>query len=295
VQAEMYRTYHMTSATDFYNKEDVWSWPEEVFYDEPQPINPYYVLMQLPNSDSLDYMQILPFTPANRENMVAWMAAQSDPDKYGEKLVYNFGKDSLFFGPKQIEARIDQDPVISAQLSLWNQQGSNVIRGNLLVIPIGDSLLYVEPLYLQAQNGRIPELKRVILATADRVVMAENLGLALIQLFGRDIVARAGLADLADLAQAVASSTTPQEATAASEAAETPADVGSAPIEELIATANAQYSAAQEALRAGSWAEYGTQMDALKATLDQLVRLTGGIPAAGAPTTEPAATPEAAD
>ena len=292
VQAEMYRTYHMTSATDFYNKEDVWSWPEEVFYDELQPIDPYYVLMQLPNSDSLDYMQILPFTPANRENMVAWMAAQSDPDKYGEKLVYNFGKDSLFFGPKQIEARIDQDPVISAQLSLWNQQGSNVIRGNLLVIPIGDSLLYVEPLYLQAQNGRIPELKRVILATADRVVMAENLGLALIQLFGRDIVARAGLADLA---QAVASSTTPQEATAASEAAETPADVGSAPIEELIATANAQYSAAQEALRAGSWAEYGTQMDALKATLDQLVRLTGGIPAAGAPTTEPAATPEAAD
>ena len=292
VQAEMYRTYHMTSATDFYNKEDVWSWPEEVFYDELQPIDPYYVLMQLPNSDSLDYMQILPFTPANRENMVAWMAAQSDPDKYGEKLVYNFGKDSLFFGPKQIEARIDQDPVISAQLSLWNQQGSNVIRGNLLVIPIGDSLLYVEPLYLQAQNGRIPELKRVILATADRVVMAENLGLALIQLFGRDIVARAGLADLA---QAVASSTTPQEATAASEAAETPADVGGAPIEELIATANAQYSAAQEALRAGSWAEYGTQMDALKATLEQLVRLTGGIPAAGAPTTEPAATPEAAD
>ena len=192
VQAEMYRTYHMTDANDFYNKEDMWAWPEEVFYSEPQPMEPYYVLMQLPNSDSLDYMQILPFTPANRENMVAWMAAQSDPEKYGDKLVFNFGKDSLFFGPKQIEARIDQDPVISAQLSLWNQQGSNVIRGNLLVIPIGDSLLYVEPLYLQAQSGRIPELKRVILATADRVVMAENLGLALIQLFGRDVVARGG-------------------------------------------------------------------------------------------------------
>ncbi|MCB0135344.1 MAG: UPF0182 family protein, partial [Caldilineaceae bacterium] len=96
VQAEMYRTYHMTDATDFYNKEDLWSWPEEVFYNEPQPMEPYYVLMQLPDSDSLDYMQILPFTPANRENMVAWMAAQSDPDKYGDKLVYNFGKDSLF-------------------------------------------------------------------------------------------------------------------------------------------------------------------------------------------------------
>ena len=171
-------------------------------------MGPYYVLMQLPNADSLDYMQILPFTPANGENMVAWMAAQSDPDKYGDKLVFNFGKDSLFFGPKQIEARIDQDPVISAQLSLWNQQGSSVLRGNLLVIPIGDSLLYVEPLYLQAQSGRIPELKRVILATADRVVMAENLGLALIQLFGRDVVARAGLADLAT---AAASSAAAQE------------------------------------------------------------------------------------
>ena len=292
VQAEMYRTYHMTDATDFYNKEDLWSWPEEVFYNEPQPMEPYYVLMQLPDSDSLDYMQILPFTPANRENMVAWMAAQSDPDKYGDKLVYNFGKDSLFFGPKQIEARIDQDPAISAQLSLWNQQGSSVLRGNLLVIPIGDSLLYVEPLYLQAQNGRIPELKRVILATADRVVMAENLGLALIQLFGRDVVSRAGLADLAI---AAASSAATQEDGAAAGAAGASANVGTATVDELIVAANAQYSAAQEALRGGDWAEYGTQMDALKATLDQLVRLTGGVPAAATPAAEPEATPEAAD
>ena len=276
----------MTNATDFYNKEDVWSWPEEVFYNEPQPMEPYYVLMQLPNSDSLDYMQILPFTPANRENMMAWMAAQSDPDKYGEKLVYNFGKDSLFFGPKQIEARIDQDPAISAQLSLWNQQGSSVLRGNLLVIPIGDSLLYVEPLYLQAQSGRIPELKRVILATADRVVMAENLGLALIQLFGRDVVSRAGLADLAI---AAASSIQLPEGDAAGASA----DTSTATVDELIVAANTQYSAAQEALRAGNWAEYGTQMDALKATLDQLVRLTGGIPAAATPEAGAATTPEA--
>jgi uncharacterized membrane protein (UPF0182 family) len=194
VQAEMYRMYHMTNANDFYNREDVWAWPEEIFYNEPQRVEPYYVLMQLPDATdgSLDFMQILPYTPANRENMIAWMAAQSDPDKYGEQVVYNFGKDSLFFGPKQIEARIDQDPAISAQLSLWNQQGSGVIRGNLLVIPLGDSLLYVEPLYLQAQSGRIPELKRVILATSDRVVMAENLGLALVRLFGNNIVERAG-------------------------------------------------------------------------------------------------------
>ncbi|MBW7884896.1 MAG: UPF0182 family protein, partial [Caldilineaceae bacterium] len=120
VQAELYRTYHMTDATEFYNKEDMWAWPEEIFYSQPQPIEPYYVLMQLPDSDDLDYVQILPFTPANRENMIAWMAAHSDPEKYGQIVVYEFGKEALFFGPKQIEARVDQDPTISAQLSLWN-------------------------------------------------------------------------------------------------------------------------------------------------------------------------------
>ena len=174
VQAEMYRTYHMIDANEFYNKEDVWAWPEEIFDSEARQIEPYYVLMELPESDELDFIQILPFTPANRENMIAWLATHNDPDKYGQKLVYEFGKDSLFFGPKQIEARIDQDPEISSQLSLWNQQGSNVIRGNLLVIPVGGSLIYVEPLYLQAATGKIPELKRVILATADQVVMAET-------------------------------------------------------------------------------------------------------------------------
>ncbi|MEZ4616914.1 MAG: UPF0182 family protein [Caldilineaceae bacterium] len=156
--------------------------PKEIFDNQPQPMEPYYVLMQLPDSEELDFIQILPFTPANRENMIAWLAAKNDPVDYGKKLVYEFGKDTLFYGPKQIEARIDQDPVISQQISLWDQAGSNVIRGNLLVIPIGESLIYVEPLYLQAENGQIPELKQVILATANRVVMAENLGLALAQL-----------------------------------------------------------------------------------------------------------------
>ncbi|HRJ44081.1 MAG TPA: UPF0182 family protein, partial [Caldilineaceae bacterium] len=197
IQANMFLTYQMTDPLDFYNREDMWAWPEEIFDDRARPIESYYVLMQLPESQDLDFIQILPFTPANRENMIAWLAAQNDPDKYGQKLVYRFGKDSLIFGPKQIEARIDQDPVISSQLSLWNQQGSQVIRGNLLVIPISGSLLYVEPLYLQAASGKIPELKRVILATTDRVIMAENLGLALAQLFGRDVLEDARLAELA--------------------------------------------------------------------------------------------------
>ncbi len=197
IQAMVYRTYHMTDPNEFYNREDMWAWPEELFEDQPQQMQPYYVLMQLPGEDKLEFMQILPFTPANRENMISWMSAKSDPENYGDKLVFEFGKDALFFGPKQIEARIDQDPVISAQLSLWNQQGSNVIRGNLLVIPVAGTLVYVEPLYLQAASGKIPELKRVIVADPNTVKMADNLGLALVELFGDELLADSELESLA--------------------------------------------------------------------------------------------------
>ncbi len=245
VQAEMYRTYHMTNPSDFYNKEDVWAWPQELFYNEPQRIEPYYVLMQLRGSNDLDYVQILPFTPASRENMVAWMAAQSTLEKYGEIVVYEFGRDSLFFGPQQVEARIDQDPAISAQLSLWNQQGSSVVRGNLLVIPIGDSLLYVEPLYLQAENGKIPQLKRVVLATADRVVMANNLGDALIKLFGRETVTLAGLTDLLVVsAPSGPPASGPTDETTGAPAG-APADLSTSSLEELIVVANGTTPAAR--------------------------------------------------
>jgi len=274
VQAEMYRTYHMTSAVDFYNKEDVWAWPQEIFFDNLQLIEPYYVLMQLPDKDTLDYVQILPYTPANRENMTAWMAANSSFDRYGEITAYEFGKDTLFFGPQQIEARINQDPIISAQLALWNQQGSNVIRGNLLVIPIGNSLLYVEPLYLQAANGKIPELQRVIVATADRVVMARNLGLALADLFGSDIVTRAGLTDLlaspADLADLAAAG-----AVAGSESSAMPPTATPSTLEELIIAANRHYQLAQEHIQQGDWARYGDEMAALQRTIEQLVAISG--------------------
>jgi uncharacterized membrane protein (UPF0182 family) len=279
VQAEKYRTFHMTNPGDFYNKEDVWAWPQEIFGEEPVPVEPYYVLMQLPGSDELDYIQILPFTPANRENMVAWMAAQSTLDRYGEIIVYEFGKDSLFFGPQQIEARIDQDPVISAQLSLWNQQGSNVIRGNLLVIPIADSLLYVEPLYLQAQNGKIPELKRVIVASADRVVMAENLGLALILMFGRETVTNAGLQDLAIVASAGAPGALPPTDTGGETAGDTTEagadNLAGVSLQDLVVAANLHYTNAQNELRAGNWAGYGAEMEALQAVIEQMMLLSG--------------------
>lgn len=285
VQAEKYRTFHMTNPVAFYNKEDVWAWPQEIFYNESQPVEPYYVLMQLPGSNELDYIQILPFTPANRQNMVAWMAAKSNLNVYGEMIVFEFGKDSLFFGPQQIEARIDQDPVISAQLSLWNQQGSSVIRGNLLVIPIGNSLLYVEPLYLQAQNGNIPELARVVVASADRVVMAENLGLALIQLFGRQTVTRAGLQDLAIVAEAGEPGALGPTDTEAG-----PEEDGSlqdATLEELVLAANTHYNNAQAYLRAGNWAAYGEEMALLQGVIVQMAET------AGVPVPTPVPTPDA--
>ncbi len=282
IQASVFRTYQMTEPTDFYNREDVWAWPEEIFDNQSRPMEPYYVLMQLPGSEDLDFIQILPFTPANRENMISWLAAQNDPEKYGEMLVYRFGKDSLVFGPKQIEARIDQDPTISSLLSLWNQQGSQVIRGNLLVIPIGESLLYVEPLYLQAATGKIPELKRVILATSDRVIMAENLGLALAELFGQDILADTKLAELAISGDGEL----PAEA-AAVEREEVAIDLAGSSLEELIVEANSRYSRAQEALTSGDWAAYGAELEGLERVLERMLALSGFSPE---PTPEP--TPE---
>ncbi len=268
VQAEVFRTYHMTDPVEFYNKEDVWAWPQELYNNQLQNMEPYYVLMELPGSDELGFIQILPFTPANRENMIAWLAAENDPARYGQKVVYEFGKDTLFYGPKQIEARIDQDPEISAQLTLWNQQNSTVIRGNLLVIPIRSSLLYVEPLYLQAENGQIPELQRVILATADTVVMEENLGLALARLFGNEILSDAGFAELAG-GQSL-DTTTPTAPVAA------PIDMTDETVEGLIVRANDAYAQAQSALRNGDWSSYGAQMEILQATLQQLFQLTEG-------------------
>ncbi len=288
VQANVYRIYHMTDANEFYNKEDVWAWPEEIHDSQPQPIEPYYVLMELPDSKSLSFVQILPFTPANRENMIAWLAVQNDPGKYGQKLVYEFGKDSLIYGPKQIEARIDQDPAISQQLTLWNQQGSGVVRGNLLVIPIGGSLLYVEPLYLQASNGKIPQLKRVILATADRVVMGDNLGLALAGLFGNNVLTNAELAELAGPGGA-GPVNNPNGATQGASSTETTA-TGNISVASLITSANHHYTQAQKNLRNGDWTGYGRETDALRTTLEQLMKLTGASTTTTTTTTAPAPT-----
>ena len=175
-QARVFLQYHMTDPKKFFLKEDQWAIPNEVFLSRStQPVDPYYVIMKLPEEKESEFVMILPLTPRGKENMLAWMAARSDGEHYGDILLYQFPTDRLFNGPSQIEARIDNDTFISQQFTLWNQSGSVVIRGNLLVLPIGESLLYAEPIYLQSENLALPELKRVILASADRVVMEPTL------------------------------------------------------------------------------------------------------------------------
>ncbi|MBE9183193.1 UPF0182 family protein [Microcoleus sp. LEGE 07076] len=182
-QSERLLTYHMEDPQVFYNREDLWRVPNEIYGSEQQAVAPYYLITKLPTETSEEFILLLPFTPVSRNNLIAWIAGRSDDENYGKLLLYQFPKQRLVYGPEQIEALINQDPVISEQISLWNRQGSKAIQGNLLVIPIEQSLLYVEPLYLEAERNSLPTLVRVIVAYENRIVMAENLDLALKALF----------------------------------------------------------------------------------------------------------------
>jgi uncharacterized protein len=190
LQSNMLKNYHMSDATVFYNKEDAWDIAKELFKGKAQNVDPYYTVMQIPGSQNPEFVLMLPFTPASsttntRNNMVAWMAARMDGEHYGELVLFKIPKNVEVDGPLQIESRIDQDPSISEQLALWDQKGSSVIRGNLLALPIGGNFLYVEPIYLQSdKGGSIPEMKRVVVAYENKLVMTETLGEALTSLFG---------------------------------------------------------------------------------------------------------------
>jgi uncharacterized membrane protein (UPF0182 family) len=182
VQAEVYKTYHMLNPTVFYNKEDQWALPGELTADGAMA--PFYVLMGLPGQQGQDFLLMEPFTPRNKDNMIGWMAVKSDPGSYGQRIVYNFPKQRLILGPEQISARLNQEPDISKELTLLNQQGSRALFGNLLVIPIKDSIVYVQPIYIQAEKSPMPELKRVVVAYADKIAMAPDLSGALLAVFG---------------------------------------------------------------------------------------------------------------
>ncbi len=244
LQAEVYKTYHMLDPQVFYNKEDQWALPGET---TDAPMDPFYVFMQLPGESTESFLLMEPFTPRSKDNMIGWMAAKSDPEQYGQRIVYNFPKQRLIMGPQQIRARLNQEPDISKELTLLNQQGSNVIFGNLLVIPIRDSIVYVEPLYLKASQSPLPELKRVIVAYSDRIAMDVDLAGALAKVFGAGAGASTG----------TSGSVEPSATTGGGGAAD-------------LASARDLYAKAIAAQKAGDWAAYGRYLKDLGAVLDRL-------------------------
>ena len=176
MQAQVYKTYHMLDPTVFYNKEDQWALPGELTANGA--MTPFYVLMALPGEQRQDFLLMEPFTPRTKDNMIGWMAVKSDPGSYGQRIVFNFPKQRLILGPQQISARLNQEPDISKELTLLNQQGSRALFGNLLVIPIKDSIVYVQPIYIRAEKSPMPELKRVVVAYADKIAMAPDLSVS---------------------------------------------------------------------------------------------------------------------
>ncbi len=249
IQAAMYLTYHMTNPSVFYNKEDQWEIPALDGEGRGRPMQPYYTIMKLPGEERAEFIQMLPFTPRGKDNLSAWMVARSDGDSYGKLLVFQFPKQKVVFGPRQVIGRINQDQLISPQITLWDQQGSEVIQGTLLVIPIEESLLYVRPLYLRAADGRIPELKRVIVAYQNQIVMEETLEAALGRIFG-------GLEGAPAVAVAVDGGATPP--------APSPRKPGETPD---LQQARVHFERALEAQRRGDWSAYGEELRRLGAIL----------------------------
>jgi hypothetical protein len=243
-QARIYTLYHMEDARVFYNKEDAWQIPDEIFGSERTKMEPYYTILQLPGEKTPEQVLMLPFTPSTIENMRAWMAARSDGENYGKLVVYLFPKDKTIYGPMQIEARINQDSQISQQLTLWDQRGSRVIRGNLLVLPIDGSIIYVRPIFIQGEQSQLPELSRVVVAYGEHVVMERTFEAALARIFGEPTVEKT-----------VPAVPTEEMTT-----------------EELIKRASTLYDEAIKAQREGDWATYGQKIGELG---DLLKKLSG--------------------
>ena len=259
LQADVYGLYHMTDPQVFFNREDLWTVATETGtgsdgQQNSQEIEPNFVLMKLPDETGVEFVEILPFTPAHRNNLIGWFAGRSDGAHYGTSVVYDFPKTKLVDGPQQIESRIDQNAQLSGQLTLWNQQGSHVVRGSLLVIPSGKALLYAEPIYLQAQQSPMPELRLVVLALQDRLAYGPTFEAALASLFG-------GEASAVSAAQAPA----PSAPSASPGAPQPPSDLNS-----LIAEAGKDFADYQRLTAEGKLGEAGQKLDQLKQVLDQL-------------------------
>jgi uncharacterized membrane protein (UPF0182 family) len=276
VQVSVYATYHITDPKVFFAKEDVWAVPtaQSGPGSTAQQVQPYYVLFRLPGQQNPEFLLIMPFTPRGKNNMVSWMAARNDGSHYGEYVSYVLPKDKVIFGPQQVANRINQNPTISRDFTLFDQGGSHVQQGNLLVVPIGNSFLYFEPIYLQAtQASGLPELKKVILADQDSVVYTDTLQQAINQLVG--------------------TATAPPPTGGTTPTTLSPAVI--LQIATLVTQANQDYAAAYAALKAGDLTTFANDMTAVGALLKQLQALTGTPPTGVSPTPgaspSPSATP----
>ncbi len=253
----MFGTYHVTNSQTFFQRDDLWNVPTGQTSEQSLPSEAYYVIMRMPGEAEAEFLLLQPMVPVNRPNMIAWIAARNDDPNYGDVRVYRFPADSTVFGPAQIEARIDQDPAISAQITLWNQSGSRVIRGNLIVVPVGNTLLYLQPVYLQSTSASFPEFQRIVLASPRQVVWGESLGEAL---------------ELLLVAEGRGPGPTPTPGPAPTPTplpGDLPSDVPG-----LIAYANLHFELAQQALRDGDFARYGAEIALVEQALQRLGELT---------------------
>ena len=261
VQTDLFATYHMTEPQVFYNREDEWAVPKI----NDKAMTPYYTVMRLPGVEKEEFVVMLPFVPSGKQNLAAWMVGRNDGEHFGELQAWKFPKDKLIYGPEMVVGRINQDDLISEKLSLWSQKGSKADLGTLLVIPIEESLLYVQPLYLSAESGSIPELKRVIVAYGDDIVMARTLDEAVDKIFGD--------APVPDAPVVVAPEGETPEVSPPSAPVQTSAL--NADAQEITQEAISRYRAAVEAQRAGDWAAYGAELEALGVALERLDALDG--------------------
>jgi len=269
IQARMYAVYHMHDTQVFYNKEDLWSIPVGHGDGPERAMEPYYLILRLPGEPKAEFLLLQPMIAQNRPNMIAWVAARNDPENYGTVRAYRFPSDTTIFGPAQIESRIDADPVISSQVTLWDQAGSDVIRGNLIVVPVGESLLYLQPVYLQSSSAAFPEFQKIVVASPTTIVWGDTLAEALNALLERQGQGP-GPSPSPGGTPSPGATPTPRPSTTPVPGGELPSDVGG-----LVQYANDHFEAAQAAAGAGDFATYGAEMDKVQAALARLAELTG--------------------
>jgi uncharacterized membrane protein (UPF0182 family) len=278
VQTRMYGSYHVTQPLTFFNNTDLWTVPEAQTNEQSLPSEAYYVVMRMPEEPKAEFLLLQPMIAKARPNMIAWVASRNDQPNYGQVVSYRFPTDTTIFGPAQIEARIDQDPTISAQISLWNQSGSQVIRGNLIVVPVGDSLLYLQPVYLQSTSAAFPEFQKIVVASPTTIVWGDSLAESLTKLLA--LQGEGGTpAPTPTPGPGATPAPTPSPTVRPTQPpAGLPDDVDG-----LIAYANEHYELAQQALRSGDLARYEAELDLVGAALARLTELSASPGASAVP------------